>query len=191
MDVIDASPAASDGGAAPRSADRPDTGSARGAGGASSPRRGAQDAGARMSSGAAGDEDAGGRDKPERPATNPEPSETIPDAGMSQDAGNGASTEAEPPTRTGSCCSASDEPGCGDSTLQDCVCALRPSCCDRAWDEACTRIVAEKNCQPGVRECVCGSADGQWQQAECCQGSWDSTCESVANNKCGATPDCE
>jgi len=114
-----------------------------------------------------------------------------------RDAGSANSSDPEPepepsttPPNTGSCCSASTGPGCGDATLQACVCALSPRCCSETWDESCARLVREKNCQRGVRDCVCGSADGQWQQAYCCEGGWNATCESVSIHKCGATAAC-
>lgn len=110
-----------------------------------------------------------------------------PDAGAPRD--SGAASPAAPMS-SGSCCSASDAPGCGDPALQACVCALSPRCCSEAWDESCARIVREKNCQTGVRDCVCGSAEGQWQQAYCCEGGWNATCESVSIHKCGATAAC-
>lgn len=96
----------------------------------------------------------------------------------------------EPGANTGSCCIASPAPGCSNPELQACVCERQPSCCEQAWDETCTFIVMQKYCQPGVRECVCGSEEGQWQQASCCEQSWGSSCDSVAVNKCGATPGC-
>lgn len=124
------------------------------------------------------------------------------DAGV-QDAGEdatrpdsaAAAPEPEPkpepePANTGSCCSAGSGPGCGDSALQACVCALSPRCCSDGWDESCARLVREKNCQSGVRECVCGNSEGQWQQAYCCEGGWNATCESVSIHKCGATAAC-
>lgn len=103
----------------------------------------------------------------------------------------GSLTTATAEVNTGSCCSTSTLPGCGDAALQACVCALKVSCCIEAWDESCTRLIAEKFCQSGVRDCVCGTDEGQWQQAQCCDASWDDTCNSVASNKCGATPDCQ
>lgn len=95
-----------------------------------------------------------------------------------------------PVMNTGSCCEASDKPGCGTPETQACVCALQPRCCMAAWDETCTFIVAQKFCQAGVRECVCGGGTGQWQQSECCAQSWTDTCDSVALNKCNARAGC-
>lgn len=109
------------------------------------------------------------------------------DMGMGMDAGIEQPMSA---SNTGSCCIASTEPGCADADIQACVCELLPACCTDAWDESCTFVVQQKYCQPGVRACVCGSAEGQWQQAYCCEQGWTDTCESVAINKCGATGDC-
>ena len=116
----------------------------------------------------------------------------VPDASH-EDAGRaGAAVDADASSmNTGGCCSTSAKPGCGDSQLQACVCMHRPSCCSDSWDESCTRVIAEKFCQSGVRECVCGNGAGQWQQAQCCATRWDDTCNSVATNKCSATQDCK
>jgi hypothetical protein len=71
------------------------------------------------------------------------------------------------------------------------VCELLPSCCTDAWSTACVLIVEQKYCQPGVRECVCGTEDGQWGQASCCEVAWtDVFCDGVAVDKCSATPGC-
>lgn len=121
-----------------------------------------------------------------RGAAQSAPDATVARTGLEEDAGTGPSRA----TNTGSCCSTSAEPGCGDSALQQCVCALQPSCCSEAWTQACTFVIAHKYCQPGVRECVCGSAEGQWKQADCCAQGWTDTCESVAIHKCGADPGC-
>jgi hypothetical protein len=91
------------------------------------------------------------------------------DEAMSSDAGieadmNKSATDTDAgaassaPHHDGSCCVTSTLPGCGDSALQACVCALAPECCTTGWSESCTFIVSQKYCQPGVRECVCGSA---------------------------------
>ena len=156
-------------------------GGARASGGSGSKAERAKDAGQGTSSGDASlEQDAGVRDAGAR------------DAGRAR-ANSDAAPEPEPepePANTGSCCSASGAPGCADPALQECVCALAPRCCSDAWDESCARLVNEKNCQSGVRACVCGSGEGQWQQAYCCEGGWNATCESVSIHKCGATPAC-
>lgn len=117
------------------------------------------------------------------------PKQAEPDASQAKTSGPDAATE-KPAQNTGSCCSTSALPGCGDVALRACVCEREPRCCSEAWDENCTRLVKEKHCQSGVRDCVCGYGEGQWQQAYCCQGGWNDTCESVSYNKCGATADC-
>lgn len=93
-------------------------------------------------------------------------------------------------TGSGSCCSEHDTGGCGNADLMVCVCEKDPSCCTKAWTRQCVFIVEQKFCQPGIRDCVCGSADGQWGQASCCESDWSSTCDSVAKVKCEAVPGC-
>jgi hypothetical protein len=89
------------------------------------------------------------------------------------------------------CCVAHAKPGCNDADVQRCVCDKLDTCCSEAWTAACTYIVAEKFCQPGVRDCVCGSGDGQWQQNACCDVEWTPTCDDVGQIKCGATVGCK
>lgn len=94
-------------------------------------------------------------------------------------------------TGMGPCCEVHDGPGCQDPETTACVCELIPECCTVGWTEACTVVVIQKHCEPGVRECVCGSGDGQWQlQATCCMGDWSNLCSSTAVQKCGAAETC-
>ncbi len=94
------------------------------------------------------------------------------------------------PRDVGSCCSAQTTPGCGDPDLEVCVCEKDSTCCTVAWGLQCAYIVQQKYCQPGVRDCVCGSDAGQWDQTTCCTTDWNSTCDSVATLKCGAAQGC-
>jgi hypothetical protein len=94
------------------------------------------------------------------------------------------------PRDIGSCCSAQTTPGCGDPNLEVCVCEKDSTCCTVAWGLQCAFIVQQKYCQPGVRDCVCGSDAGQWDQTTCCTTDWNSTCDSVATLKCGAAQGC-
>ena len=92
---------------------------------------------------------------------------------------------------TGSCCSVHDSPGCSNADLQVCVCEKLSTCCTQAWTAACVLIVQQKYCQPGVRDCVCGTAADQWGQAACCDVDWSTGfCNDVAESKCGAAPGC-
>lgn len=91
----------------------------------------------------------------------------------------------------GSCCMEHDTPGCSNADLEVCVCEKLTACCTDAWSAACVLIVQQKYCQPGVRDCVCGSDDGQWNQPDCCLSDWDHTfCDQVAISHCGAEPGC-
>jgi hypothetical protein len=90
----------------------------------------------------------------------------------------------------GSCCSQQSTPGCGNPNLELCVCQKDPTCCTTAWGQGCVLIVQQKYCQPGVRDCVCGSDAGQWGQSQCCTADWTSTCDSVATVKCNAVQGC-
>lgn len=91
----------------------------------------------------------------------------------------------------GSCCMEHDTPGCSNADLEVCVCEKLTECCSDAWSAGYVLIVQQKYCQPGVRDCVCGSEDGQWNQPDCCLSDWSDTfCDEVAISHCGAEPGC-
>jgi hypothetical protein len=114
-----------------------------------------------------------------------------PDAGSPRTPGDaGDQTASMTLHGTGSCCAKHDAPGCGNADLQVCVCEKLPSCCTKAWDAACVFLVEQKYCQPGVRDCVCGTGSDQWGQAQCCDTEWSASCDSVAEIKCGAVAGC-
>jgi hypothetical protein len=115
------------------------------------------------------------------------------DGGSSRDGGSadgGAILGDAAAGNIGSCCTAQTTPGCDDPTVELCVCNKIPSCCTTAWTAPCALIVQDKWCQPGVRDCVCGTDAGQWGQMSCCMSDWTSFCDSVGTNKCGETTGC-
>jgi hypothetical protein len=109
------------------------------------------------------------------------------DGGLANDAGTDGTSGVRD---VGSCCMMQSTPGCSNASLEVCVCEKDPSCCTTAWSAPCVLIVQQKYCQPGVRDCVCGSDAGQWGQADCCNTDWTSTCDSVATLKCNAVQGC-
>jgi hypothetical protein len=56
-------------------------------------------------------------------------------------------------TTASDCCTARNEPGCTDKTLQACVCAVDNSCCSSKWTSLCV-ATAELNCN------ACGAGGG-------------------------------
>lgn len=94
------------------------------------------------------------------------------------------------PRDIGSCCMEQTTPGCSNPDLEVCVCEKDQTCCTTAWALPCVLIVQQKYCQPGVRDCVCGTDAGQWGQTPCCKKDWTSTCDSVATLKCNAVQGC-
>lgn len=46
----------------------------------------------------------------------------------------------------GDCCEASDDLGCNDQAVQDCVCASDPQCCTERWDDVCAAAVEAFGC---------------------------------------------
>lgn len=106
-----------------------------------------------------------------------------------------------PMTFGGSCCSASEDPGCLEDEISACVCASDPYCCMVAWDQVCVDLIAEHGCgdctnglpdccivddTPGcddaaTQDCVCAS------DAFCCETAWDELCTSeVETFGCGS-----
>jgi hypothetical protein len=92
---------------------------------------------------------------------------------------------------TGTCCTASTSPGCGDAEIEACVCALDPLCCSQDWDALCVDLLVDSGCgtcEGGVQTC-CEAMDGPGCAAdaeveacvcdaapECCSEAWTQTC---------------
>jgi len=49
-------------------------------------------------------------------------------------------------TPGGSCCEAQVSNSCQPSSVAQCVCQVRPSCCDKVWDESCAQLVEQRGC---------------------------------------------
>jgi hypothetical protein len=102
----------------------------------------------------------------------------------------------------GACCDAQDGAGCGDASIEACVCADEPFCCDVQWDVVCTVQSVLLGCttcpgiggggdccaahgNPGcdddqVEQCVCN------QDYVCCVDPWDDICVGIAMDACAA-----
>lgn len=44
------------------------------------------------------------------------------------------------------CCDLNHGPGCNDESVQDCVCAVLPSCCTDEWTDTCVVLLEQLNC---------------------------------------------
>ena len=97
------------------------------------------------------------------------------------------------------CCATSNGYGCGDSTIETCVCNLEPECCNINWtvqcmflatdscmadcfsdEDCCTAVPDVPGCEePQVWECVCS------MDAFCCDVEWDGMCIMTAEDSCG------
>jgi len=71
----------------------------------------------------------------------------------SNEAGSGGSAGAG--GAASDCCTARQDPGCSDKTLQACVCLVDPACCSGSWNAFCV-ATAEVNCNA----CGAGGAGG-------------------------------
>lgn len=102
----------------------------------------------------------------------------------------------------GSCCETSDEPGCEDQEVMDCICAIDSQCCTDSYDEWCVQEAAAECglscdtpdpdsdcCSPGdnpsctdanVAECTCEI------DPICCAAPFDENCVDIATAFCGA-----
>jgi hypothetical protein len=50
------------------------------------------------------------------------------------------------PPGSGDCCEGQVGPGCGDATIEGCVCAQDSFCCEDTWDELCAKLVVDNMC---------------------------------------------
>lgn len=79
------------------------------------------------------------------------------------------------------CCEAHSSPGCDDPDVEQCVCALAPSCCQQAWDPSCPMIAqavcnacvgsvcGDEVCDPAESCLTCPQDCGPCQLEPCCQ----------------------
>jgi hypothetical protein len=98
---------------------------------------------------------------------------------------------------TASCCEPSGLPGCGDASVEACVCALDSYCCETEWDDACVASASSDACgtscdtaEPFVPVDCCSPADlgnggcddSATQECVCaydpycCLQTWDEIC---------------
>jgi hypothetical protein len=103
----------------------------------------------------------------------------------------------------GDCCEASEERGCGDTDIQDCICQIDSACCTDVYDEFCvTEAKAECglecNTPPPDSDCCSvganpGCTDSNVEACVCeidpycCAAPFDSNCVGIAADVCGAT----
>ena len=96
----------------------------------------------------------------------------------------------------GTCCDVQATPGCSNSEIETCVCALDEFCCDNSWDGMCVASaigdcgadcpmvdtccsVGEAGCSiEEVEDCVCAI------DADCCMSGWDGQCVSLSITMC-------
>ncbi|MBZ5714860.1 hypothetical protein [Nannocystis pusilla] len=144
--------------------------------------------------------------------TSTDPTTTTTTAGSTTEltATTAATTETTDGTSTGStgtsttgepaavCC---EPPLCGDPSIEACVCASDPSCCQGPWTGECASLVVELGCGwcptpegpccevgagPGctddaIERCVCA------QLPDCCGGVWGAECVAAVDTLgCGA-----
>jgi hypothetical protein len=116
-----------------------------------------------------------------------------PDAGASPDAGAAGGND---------CCTASGSGGCDDDTVEACVCAGDPFCCEVEYDALCARQAVSRcgldcddrspvsDCcgpsdvpgctQPEVEACICNI------DPFCCVFRFDQSCVNLGIARCGA-----
>lgn len=105
-----------------------------------------------------------------------------------------------PPPGYGFCCLANGSPGCNVASCENEVCAIDPTCCTGAWDDACGAL-AQANCAaclPGSLGDCCSGNPGQAGCEDlacaenvcsfdpfCCDESWEEFCATDAEMWCG------
>jgi hypothetical protein len=105
------------------------------------------------------------------------------------------------PVSAGDCCTTDSAPGCSDTSVEACVCAVDSYCCTTAWDGICVNEVESLGCGvcddpayccsaaggvpgcelPSVESCVCAV------DSYCCTTAWDTLCANeVESLGCGS-----
>lgn len=81
----------------------------------------------------------------------------------------------------GDCCEPQNSPGCGDASIQNCVCTQDDFCCNNTWDEICVNEIEEfgcGNCNGGG-----GCGNGSCEDGEDC-GSCPQDCGQCGSGDC-------
>ena len=104
----------------------------------------------------------------------------------------------------GGFCTLPTSPGCSDSTIESCVCAIDPYCCNTNWDGICAMEVEIYGCGScncceahgnegcvdwSVYDCVCANTPS------CCNVAWTATCAGLVtslgcHNSCNPDWEC-
>jgi hypothetical protein len=66
--------------------------------------------------------------------------------GPLDEAGEDPDESGPPPPSGQDCCVGGPEPGCNDATVESCVCAEIPFCCDTGWEKVCGSAVEALGC---------------------------------------------
>lgn len=92
-------------------------------------------------------------------------------------------TTGDPPPPPGSCCEPGEGPGCTEASIERCVCAYDPFCCEQAWDSVCVDLVGDAGCGP------CPPPD---RPASCCEAGLQSGCDDalIETCVCDVMPEC-
>ncbi len=105
-----------------------------------------------------------------------------------------ALTAAAPTAHAASCCIPHSGTGCDNGSVQSCVCAMDPYCCNNNWDSicageadqcgSCTGDCCASNGTPG---CDTESCEVSVCEIDpfCCNTAWDGICANEAADLCG------
>ena len=122
--------------------------------------------------------------------------------GMTDDGNTDTTDDGATDTGTGgpgTCCEVQATPGCSNSDIETCVCALDAFCCDNSWDGMCVGSAVGDcgaNC-PSVDTCCTAGPAGCVNEeledcvcaidADCCMSGWDGECVSISIMQCDNT----
>ena len=110
-----------------------------------------------------------------------------------------ARVEAADDVEQSNCCSTSEFPGCSDTEVSECVCALDPFCCNNPFDQLCVQVALQQcggTCPVGDGSC-CETSEGPGCEdqetldcvcaidVQCCMSSYDDLCAEEAVAACG------
>ncbi|HWB81004.1 MAG TPA: hypothetical protein VG755_38840 [Nannocystaceae bacterium] len=109
------------------------------------------------------------------------------DAGesSSSDGGGGPTSDGGDGGGGGACCEPQMGPGCGDTAVQDCVCAFDDFCCTDTWDDLCVQEAndsCDAMCDGGGTSG--GTDDGGGGGGACCEPQMGPGCDDMAVQDC-------
>ncbi|MEE8384568.1 MAG: hypothetical protein V3S01_01440, partial [Dehalococcoidia bacterium] len=84
------------------------------------------------------------------------------------------------------CCEFGHGPGCNNATIEACMCAIDPFCCNDDWDEICSEQVISFGCDTceGTEDCNGNDVPDECELHNCCEDGHGTGCSNATIEDC-------